>query len=164
MFNKKKTYSLDVKTAGKMLENVFNACDTTPNKVPFDKIVLQSRQNLFSDNLIIVLSIVIVLLTFVCPLFFPHSPIFVSVDSAYERTLSVMDHEMTGDTFKITFDGAPLDLENCYMLGFDDSIVKPCEYIRSTNTIVFPVEFQEYNIFIFDVNGKCIHLLLSPKK
>ena len=37
-FKAKKRYEMDIKTADKMLQNVFAACDTQPNKVPFDKL------------------------------------------------------------------------------------------------------------------------------
>lgn len=164
MFKKKKTYSMDINTAGKMLENVFAACDTKPNEIPFDKIVLRSRQNLFTDNLFIVLSIVLFVVTFLVPLFFPHSPIFMSLDKDSGRPLKVVAHEMTDDSFSITFEGSSLDIESCYMLGADDTTVTAIEYNRFDNTIVFPYVPQEYNIYIFDVNGRFMHLLLAPHK
>jgi len=159
---KKLKYNMDIKTADKMLQNVFSACDTTPNRVSFDKIVLRSRQNLFSDNLLIILACVIFALTFLTPLFFPHSNAFVSVDSSKGRELTVNSSEMTESTFSISFDGAPLDSGSSYMLGDDNTMVLPMEYDRETNTIVFPYVPMEYNIYVYDVNGKCIHLLLSP--
>lgn len=163
MFKKKTTYNMDIATAGKTLENVFAACDTAPNKISFDKIVLQNRQNLFSDNLFIILSAVIFVLSFFAPLCFPHSSIFMSADAGHERPLSVYDHVMTESTFSISFEGSTLDMSKCYMEGADDSVIYAIKYDRSTNTVVFPYVPMEYNIYIFDVNGKYIHLLLSPK-
>lgn len=164
MFKKKKTYNMDINTAGKMLENVFAACDTKPNEIPFDKIVLRSKQNLFTDNLFIVLSIVLFIVTFCAPLLFPHSPIFMSVDRYSERPLQVMSHEMTDDTFSITFEGPVIDIESSYMIGADNYRVSACEYDRFDNNIVFPYYDQEYNIYVYDVNGRYIHLLLTPHK
>ena len=161
---KKKTYSMDIDTAGKMLENVFAKAKTTPNTVPFDKIVLRSKQNLFSDNLFIVLSAVVFVITLIMPLFFPPAKAFMSVDAGSGRPLTVKEHCMTETTFSITFDGLPVDVENSYMLDHDDREVSASSYDSATNTIVFPFDRKEYDIFVYDTSGKCIHLLLSPKK
>ncbi|MBR6309111.1 MAG: hypothetical protein IKR39_10950 [Lachnospiraceae bacterium] len=161
---KKKTYSIDINTAGKMLENVFAKAETSPNTVPFDKIVLRSKQNLFTDNLFIVLSSLIFVVTLLMPLFFPHSKMMVSVDAASSRPLTVKEHHMTESTFSITFDGLPVDVVNSYMVDDDDETVSIVEYDSATNTVVFPYDKKEYNIYVYDTNGKCIHLLLSPRK
>ena len=157
-----KKYDIDIKTADEMLQNVFAACDTAPNKVPFEKIVSKSRQNLFSDNAFIVVAILIFVATFFCPLFFPHGSVFMSVDSSVGRPLTVVAHEMTEDTFSISFDGLSLDVANSYMVSADNAIILPMEYNRNTNTIVFPYTPSEYNIYVYDIKGKCLHLLLSP--
>lgn len=166
MFGKSKQnkYNIDVATAGKMLENVFAACDTTPNNVPIDKLILRSKQNLFTDNLYIIIASVLFVITFCVPLFFPPGSFFVSVDSAQGRPLSVVEHTMEASTFSISFDGALIDVSSSYMIGADESVILASEYDRNTNTIVFPYEPQEYNIYVYDINGRCIHLLLSPHK
>ena len=164
MFNKKQKYNIDIDTAGKMLENVFAACDTTPNRVPFDKIVLKQRLNLFTDNLFIILSIVVFIITFLAPLFFPHSSIFMSADAGTGRPMSVTTHEMTESSFSVSFDGAAIDIGASYMEGEDGVTVTASEYDRDTNTITFPYYAQEYNIFVYDTNGRCMHLLLSPRE
>ncbi|MBO4678517.1 MAG: hypothetical protein J5626_02510 [Lachnospiraceae bacterium] len=161
---KKKTYSMDIDTAGKMLENVFAAANTSPNKVPFDKIVLRNKQNLFTDNLFIVLSSVIFIITLILPLFFPHSKVLMSVDAASGRPLTVKEHHMEESSFSISFDGLPVDIDSSYMVDESDRTVSVSSYDKKTNTVVFPYDNKEYNIYVYDTNGKCIHLLLSPKK
>ena len=161
---KKKTYSMDIDTAGKMLENVFAEAGSSPNKVPFDQIVSRNKQNLFTDNLFIVLSSVIFVITLILPLFFPHSRVLMSVDASSGRPLTVKEHHMEDSSFSITFDGLPVDVENSYMVDDDDVTVSAVSYDRKTNTVVFPYDNKEYNIYVYDTNGKCIHLLLSPRK
>ena len=161
---KKKTYSMDIDTASKMLENVFAAANTSPNKVPFDKIVTRNKQNLFTDNLFIVLSSVIFVITLILPVFFPHSKVLMSVDAASARPLTVKEHHMEESSFSITFDGLPVDVEMSYMVDDNDDIVPVASYDKKTNTVVFPYDNKEYNIYVFDSNGKSIHLLLSPRK
>ena len=161
---KKKTYSIDIDTAGKMLENVFAAAGSSPNKVPFEKIVTRNKQNLFTDNLFIVLSSVIFVITLILPVFFPHSKVLMSVDAASARPLTVKEHHMEESSFSITFDGLPVDVEMSYMVDDNDDIVPVASYDKKTNTVVFPYDNKEYNIYVFDSNGKSIHLLLSPRK
>lgn len=159
--NEKVTYKIDLETADNLLQNVFAACDTTPNTVPLKKIEKRNRQNLFTDNLLIIIAIVIFVISFFVPLCFPHSPIFVSVDSR-ARELTVVNHEMTADSFSIAFDGLALDYESSYMQAIDGTIVKASSYDRFENRITFPYTQGEYNIYVFDTSGRGIHLLLSP--
>ena len=50
------------------------------------------------------------------------------------------------------------------MVDNNDRTVSVSSYDKKTNTVVFPYDNKEYNIYVFDTNGKSIHLLLSPKK
>ena len=43
MFRKKKTYQMDIKSADTTLQNIFAACNETPNTVPFDKLLLRQK-------------------------------------------------------------------------------------------------------------------------
>lgn len=159
---KKNKYDVDVEMADAMLQNVFKACDTEPNIVPLEKMVHRSRLNMFTDNLYIVLASVLFVLTLLMPLVFPHSKAFISADPNKGVGFSVVSSELTDTTFSITFESDALDSGACYMEGNDNSRVTAIEYNRETNTIVFPYAQMEYNIYIFDINGKAIHLLLSP--
>lgn len=69
---------------------------------------------------------------------------------------------MNEDSFQITFGGQALDINASYMEGADGHIVYAKEYDRFTNTIVFPYTPMEYNIYVYDMSGKGIHLLLTP--
>ena len=162
MFGKKKAkYDIDLKTADQMLQNIFAACDTTPNRVPFDKIVLRSKQNLIAENLLIIISSILFLISFVAPLFFPHADAFLSVASP-SRQIELVDHQMNEDSFQITFGGQALDIKASYMEGEDGHIVYAEKYDRFSNTIVFPYIPIEYNIYVYDMSCKGIHLLLTP--
>ncbi len=163
-FKAKKRYEMDIKTADKMLQNVFAACDTQPNKVPFDKIVLRNKTDIRSERLLICITAFLFILTLITPLFLPKGSAFVSVDPSQGRPLSVISHEMKEDSFNITFEGNRIDISSSYMEGTDGSVVYASSYDDSTNTVTFPYDKKEYNIYVYDVNGKCIHLLLTPRK
>lgn len=161
--DKKEKYTMDINTAGNMLGNVFVACGKEPNRVPFDTIVSRSRQSFFSDNLMIILCSVLLVLTFICPLFFPHGSIFMSAAYSKGRALSISSHSVENDRFTITLDGGAVDLGITYMENDMGEILYPISYDRADNTVVFPYNNEEYNIFIYDLNGRCLHLLLSPR-
>lgn len=164
MFNKNKKYEIDVKTADQMLQNVFAACNTEPNRIPFDKIALRSKQDYKSDNSFVIATILLIIITFVAPLLFPPSKIFLSVDPSRERPLLIEEHSLTEDTFNISLKGAAIDLQNTYMVGDSGEVLTPTSYDREDNALVFPFNNEEYNIYITDINGKTLHLLLSPRK
>ncbi len=164
MFNKNKKYEIDVKTADQMLQNVFAACNTEPNRIPFDKIVLKSKQNFKSDNSFMVATILLIIVTFVAPLLFPPSKVFLSVAPSRERPLVIEEHSLTEETFNISLKGATIDLQNTYMVGDSGEVLNPISYERESNALVFPFKNEEYNIYITDINGKTLHLLLSPRK
>jgi len=163
-FKNKKRYQMDIKTADKMLQNVFAACDTKPNKVPFDKIVLRNKTDIRSERLLICITAFLFILTLITPLFLPKGSAFVSVDPSLGRPLSVLSHEMSTDSFLITFEGDKIDISSSYMESLDGNVVYVSSYDESTNTVTFPYDKKEYNIYVYDVNGKCIHLLLTPHK
>lgn len=163
MFRRKKTYNIDVNTAGKMLENVFAACDTEPNTIDFETIYNRGKISFVRDNICIIAACVLFLVTFFLPLFFPPSNIFMSADAKYGHPLSVNAHSMTEDSFSISFEGEALDITKCVMVGDDGTSFSPKEYYREDNRVVFPYVPQQYNIYVYDINGRCIHLLLSPK-
>ena len=159
--NEKVTYKIDLETADSLLQNVFAACETTPNTVPLKKIEKRNKLNLFTDNLLIIIACAIFVISFFIPLFFPHSPIFVSVD-ARARELTVVDHSLSETEFSVSFDGLALDYESSYMESADGVRVPASSYDRFENKITFPFEKGEYNIYVFDTSGRGIHLLLSP--
>ena len=163
-FKKSKRYQMDIKTADQMLQNVFAACDTTPNKVPFDKIVLRNKTNVRSERLLIGITAFLFILTLVTPLLLPKGNAFVSVDSTMGRPLTVVSHEMQDEAFLITFEGNKIDITSSYMEANDGSVVYVSSYDEFTNTVTFPYDKKEYNIYVYDVTGKCIHLLLTPRK
>lgn len=166
IFNKPKKYKMNIDLAGKALSGVYNACDVRPGVLSFTKAVLRNRQNYVADHILTIITAIILVATFLCPLFFPHSSFVVSsVGNRYAKTLSVTSLEVNESYFSFTFDGPVVDSGSSYMEDADGHIYYPVEYNRIDNTLVLPVEHtSEFNIFIYDINGKCLHLLLSPRE
>lgn len=153
----------DYNSQEKMLSDIFKALDKAPGKTSIKAAKKASRKRFFKDNFLIIVTAAAIVITLILPFLFPKSTAVVSVDSM-DRKLSVASSEMTGDSFKISFSGAKIDADSSYMLDNDDNYVYPSEYDKLTNTIVFPYDSEEYNIFIYDIYGRSIHLLLTPMK
>ena len=151
----------DLASQEKMLSEIFKELNKAPGKSSIKEIKKEARKRFFKDNFLIMITAVAMVVTLVLPFLFPHSHSVVSVDSM-ERKLSIASSEMTEDSFKISFSGAEIDTDSSYMLGDDNSCISPSYYNEETNTIEFPYDFKEYNIYIYDIYGRSIHLLLTP--
>ncbi len=124
------------------LSGVFSACDMEPGSIPFDKAVLNNRQNFLSDHIYIIVTSVILIFTFLCPLFFPHSNYVVSsVGNRYAKTLSVTSLQVTDDSLIFTFDGPVVDTGSSYMEDLDGNRFEPVSYNRIDNSIVLPCTY-----------------------
>lgn len=164
MFDNKEKSEMDLQTADAILQNVFKACNAEPNKISIEKIEEKAKINYKADNILIVICSVLLFVSIVIPLFFKSAQFFVSVDEKSARTLSIVSSEMTTETFMITFDGPSVDISSTYIESDDGTIIMPTNYDRAKNTVSFPSLTQESNIYVFDVNGKCLHLLLTPHR
>lgn len=69
MFFRQKKYQMNIEQADATLQKVFAACKQSPNTTSFDKLLLRRQLNTkLLDNLLI-LTAIILLLTFLSPLF-----------------------------------------------------------------------------------------------
>ena len=69
MFFRQKKYQMNIEQADATLQKVFATCKQSPNTTSFDKLLLRRQLNTrFLDNLLI-LTAIILLLTFLAPLF-----------------------------------------------------------------------------------------------
>ena len=103
-FKKPKKYSVDIKTADMILQNVFAETKVEPNNISFENIIKRSRLNLISDNIYIILTAVLFVAVLLCPLFMPKGSVFMSVDHHSQRELSIVSHAVVDGNFTITLD------------------------------------------------------------
>ena len=160
-FKKRKKYNVDIKTADKILQNVFAESHVEPNTISFETLVKKNRISLISDNIYLIVSIVLFLFTLIGPLFLPRSNVFLSVESSKDRQLAVVSHSVKAGSFTIRLDGPKVDVSATYIVDSDGNEHIPKAYDPVSNTLVFPCDSGDYNIFIYDVDGRCLHLLLS---
>ena len=160
-FKKPKKYGVDIKTADQILQNVFAEAKVEPNNISFEKIIQRSRLNLISDNIYILVTAILFVAVLLCPLFMPKGSVFMSVDHRSERDLAIVSHSVVDGNFTITLDGPMVDTASTYVVDPEGTEFPAISYDSATNTLVLPFGSGDYNIYIYDVNGRLLHLLLS---
>lgn len=163
MFAKKSKNNIDEKTANEILRNVFELCDAPPVDVSVKDISSPGRDAYKSDSRFITVLSIVIAVVIIIPLFFKSSSMFLSVDAASQRPLSISETELTEEYFALSFVGSFVDLDSTYAECEDGSIITPVGYNRAENKILFPYFDTETNLYIYDINGKCLHLLFSPR-
>lgn len=162
MFDNDKKSQMDLETADAILQNVFKACDAEPNKISLKKLEEKAAVNYRTDNVLIIVAAVLLFISILIPLFFKSAQFFVSVDEKSSRPLAITSHEMTTEQLSMSFEGPKVDISKTYIEANDGTIIKPINFDSSKNAVTFPGLTQEANIYIYDINGKCLHLLLTP--
>ncbi|MCR4728174.1 MAG: hypothetical protein K5796_05975 [Lachnospiraceae bacterium] len=159
-FKKKEKYNIDLNSADRILQGVFAESHVEPNTVSFENIVKRSRLNLVSDNIYLFVTAFLFVAILLCPLFMPKGSVFMSVEPSKGRELSIVSHTMSNGLFSITLDGAMIDVTETYIVDAEGNESAPVSYDSSNNTLVFSLEQGEHNIYIYDIDGRCLHLLL----
>lgn len=68
MFNNKAKSKMDLQTADTILQNVFKACDVEPNNISIEKLEEKAASNHKKDNILIIITAVILLISILIPL------------------------------------------------------------------------------------------------
>lgn len=164
LFRKKMTYKIDQAKGDELLQNIFEGANRPKNTIPFDKIILQRKLDLLSDNLIFWVALFLFAITLVAPLFFPHPSFKVSVDPSVSRHLGVNSHRVEDGCFYVSITGGDVDPVSSYMLSDSDEKIFVKDFNKGDNELIFPYNAVEYNIYIYDYNGNMLHLLLAPRE
>ena len=151
-------YNVDLKTADTILQNVFTTCEVAPNRIPFEKIVNRKRANVVLEAVGIWTSIIFFFLTLITPVFLPHGDVKISTTADYE--IDVVSHHFEKNTLTIVLSG-PVDASSSYIIDPKGKEAPPVDYDTSQNMILFHAVRGEYNIYIYDLNGKEMQFILS---
>ena len=160
---KKKSYEMDIAQASDMLKNVFAACDQKPNETPLDILMLRQKANTRFFSIGRGICILFMLLLFIVPFVFPHSNAVVTVTSESEELRLVSDYA-DGDVLILTLGGDDIDYASCYMSTRLEDHLLPLAYNEADRTITFPYVGEEANLFLFNKEGKELHLVIVPKE
>lgn len=94
MFFKQKKYQMNIEQADATLQKVFAACKQSPNTTSFDKLLLRRQLNTkLLDNLLIATAIIL-LLTFLSPLFIASVNAIFPEEIIYRETVTNINISM----------------------------------------------------------------------
>lgn len=162
-FRKQKKYEMNKDIANRALQDVFTACDKAPNTTPFDKLVLREKANTRPYNRMLLLTAMLLALTFLTPL------LIVPLTAQISRWRTPEPPELVNDYVEdsclyLQFTGDNIQYEDAYLEKQDGTILPILSYDAKSKTICFPyIEDSESNIYIPIKGGGALHLLLTPR-
>lgn len=162
-FRKNKIYKMDPGRANSALQNIFAACDQTPNTVPFDKLLLRQKLNTGKYDILLCLIAVTLFFTFLTP------AIVVPLSSSVEKIsapkpVTLLKDYCENDILYLELSGDGILYEEAYLNTLDGRTLQPLSFDKKAHTIAFPfLSGEECNIYIPVENGQPLHLLLSPE-
>ena len=164
LFKKNKQYQMDMDAANAALQNIFAACDKAPNTIPFDKIILRQNANTKPYNVLIIITSILLLLTFLGPL------TVVPIATYMERfwapdPVALINDFLEEDLLHLEFTGDHILYEECYMETLDGVRIEAASFDSKQGTICFPYDStHEVNIYIPIKGGSELHFLLTPQE
>ncbi len=164
LFRKKQKYHMDISVANNAFLHILEACEQPPCSLPLDKILLRQKVKLAKYNSLIILTGIILLLTFVAPLCAIPFQYFGQFTTTHgQDTISLISDTLDDDILTLTFEGEGILFEEAYLLLPDNTVIKPVSYDTSSNTLCFPYFDSDMNIFIPVENAPVYQLIVSPK-
>ena len=152
MFKRNKIYSINKKAANEALQNVFAACEQTPNTKSLDALLIKNIANTTLVKIGKWMSVALLILILFCPLVF-----YMAGKDAQDLTkktdIKVTRHYLDEDNecFVMELSGSDIYYEGIYAKKDDGSIIYPVE--ASDGTVKFHFENGTINIFIPDTEG-----------
>lgn len=164
LFKKNKQYQMDMDAANAALQNIFAACDKAPNTIPFDKLVLRQKANTQNYNILIIITSILLLLTFLGPLAVVPTATYMERLFTPEPVVLINDY-VEDDLLHLEFSGDHILYEECYMETLDGARIEAASFDAKQGFICFPYDStQEVNIYIPLKDGSELHFLLTPQE
>lgn len=163
-FNKKQKYQMDIADANSALQNILAACKQPPSSLPVDKILLRQKAKVQQYNMLLVVTALILLITFITPLC--AVPFLSSGNIAHPQShssITLLSDDLADDILTLTFAGEGILFTESYLELSDGTTEAPLSYNEASNTICFTYHNTDINIYIPVENAPVYHLLISPQ-
>lgn len=157
---RQKTYSINKKEANEMLQNIFEACDTAPNTVSFDTLLLRTKANTTLVTTCKWIATIFLVLVIFSPLAF-HTHENVTLTNSEHTEISVTSHHLYKDHFEMTLSGSDIDYGAIYCKKLDGTVVIPTISSEAEQIVEIPFDGESLNIYIPCTDGRVIQALLS---
>ena len=161
MFRRNKIYSINKKAANEALQNVFAACEQTPNTQSLDALLFKNIANTTLVKFGKWMSIALMVLILLCPLVF-YMEGQSKEDRVHKADIVVTDHylDSENDVFVMELAGNDIYYDGIYAKTESGSVVYPIETDNS-GIVKFHFEGGTLNIFIPDTEGGIVQAVLS---
>ena len=159
MFRKKKTYQMDIKSADTTLQNIFAACNETPNTVPFDKLLLRQKAHTRNYDILLAIIALIIFITLLAPL-----PFLAFRETVNYSPVILEEHYVSNDRLHLVLDTGNHEIkyEEAYLVSATGTVYEIVSYDDRAHSLCFPYVPYECNIYIPYGNDLQLHLLISP--
>ena len=161
MFRRNKIYSINRKAANEALQNVFAACEQTPNTQSLDALLFKNIANTTLVKLGKWLSVALLVLILLCPIVF-YTAGKQGIDGNSRTDITVTEHhiDIKDQCFVMTLSGDNIYYEGIYAKNEDGSVIYPLS-VEPDGTVRFHFESGTLNIYIPDTEGGIVQAVLS---
>lgn len=161
MFRRNKIYSINRKAANEALQNVFAACEQTPNTQSLDALLFKNIANTTLVKLGKWLSVALLVLILLCPIVF-YTAGKQGIDGNSRTDITVTEHhiDIKDQCFVMTLSGDNIYYEGIYAKKEDGSVIYPIS-TDPDGTVKFHFESGTLNIYIPDTEGGIVQAVLS---
>ena len=161
MFRRNKIYSINKKAANEALQNVFAACDQTPNTQSLDALLFKNMANTTLVKFGKWMSIALMILVLLCPLVF-YMEGQNNEGGTHKADIVVTNHylDSENDVFVMELAGNDIYYDGIYAKTESGSVVYPTE-TDNNGTVKFHFDGGTLNIYIPDTEGGIVQAVLS---
>ena len=161
MFRRNKIYSINKKAANEALQNVFAACEQTPNTQSLDVLLFRNIANTTLVKAGKWMSVALMVLILLCPAVF-YIEGQKAVSQPHKTDIQVLGHYLDEENkcFVMELSGTDIDYEGIYARKENGSVIYPVE-TDENGVVKFRFESGTLNIFIPDTEGGIVQAVLS---
>lgn len=138
---------MNLETADAAFQNVLAACDKPPNTIPSSKVILQQKPNTHLYDRLLILTVALLILTFLLPLGIVPMEKLVERQPNPEPVTLVNDYVENNFLYLELSGGGNILYEEAWMTSVDGEKILGI-YDKSTGLVSFPFpDSGEYNIY-----------------
>lgn len=157
-------YQMNPTQADAALQNIFAACEQSPNTVSLGTLALRQKANTRIYDRLLLLTAILLLMTFLSPLIVsPAASLFCGNNTTTASKVTLVADTLNDGVLCLTLSGDGILYEEAYQETADGIVEAPLSYDESAGTVSFTYYATDTNIYIPIENAPVFHLLLSPR-
>lgn len=164
----KKNYKLDTDTANELLKNVFAKSGRETENFDVNNLKDEIRPYTARYRVAKITVGILIILTFLAPLFFPHPPIIMKTGTQGPEFFEMNSNYVINGNIYLSFVGEKLDCKKCIMSTDKSMLFIPTSFDEEKNLISFPYDENSFdenaNIKLESENGSVVTLVITRRK